>query len=171
VTTVIKSGIFFCRACLKEKPIKEQSYDSRWCKPCCDFLENERRLSFPNRVERWMPKAQPLKERARKDKSLGATISRLEKKANRGKKGVTAINTTYHQTNPPRVTKPVTSITMGKATNTNMLQPNKALEREVIFKNIIKLSNEGKTTRDIARLVGLSHMTIARIIKGQRVLI
>lgn len=45
---------FFCEACLMNKPLTEQSLDPRYCRPCCDFLTEEAKLSSTK--PDWVPK-------------------------------------------------------------------------------------------------------------------
>ena len=45
-----------------DKPIKEQSFDSRYCLGCCDFLLNEASMLPPSKRPAWIPKPQNDKE-------------------------------------------------------------------------------------------------------------
>lgn len=48
---------FFCHACLEDKPISEQSLDSRYCESCFQFLTNEAKMLSGGKRPAWMPKA------------------------------------------------------------------------------------------------------------------
>lgn len=52
---IVEDGGFFCEACLVEKPIGEQSPDSRYCQGCYDFLKKEAEL-LDGRKPTWVPK-------------------------------------------------------------------------------------------------------------------
>jgi hypothetical protein len=51
-------NVFWCHACLDDKPIEEQSFDSRYCLGCCDFLLNEVNMLSGNKRPAWIPKPQ-----------------------------------------------------------------------------------------------------------------
>lgn len=48
--------VFFCEACLIDKPATEVSPDPRYCQGCCDFLVKEA-MSLPDhKRSKWVPK-------------------------------------------------------------------------------------------------------------------
>jgi len=49
--------LFFCRACLMDRPIAEASSDSRYCQGCFGFLQKEAELLPPGRYPKWVPVA------------------------------------------------------------------------------------------------------------------
>ncbi|MFC1995182.1 helix-turn-helix domain-containing protein [Chloroflexota bacterium] len=57
-----KSDNFWCHACLDDKPIEKLSFDSRYCRGCCEFLLNEARMLSPSKHPAWIPKPQDAKK-------------------------------------------------------------------------------------------------------------
>lgn len=47
---------FYCHACLEDRPANEQSFDSRYCQRCCDFLLNEAKMLTGGKRPSWIPK-------------------------------------------------------------------------------------------------------------------
>ncbi len=52
---IMTDNKFFCHACLEDKSVDEQSYDSRYCQSCCDFLLTEAALDKSWRKADWKP--------------------------------------------------------------------------------------------------------------------
>jgi hypothetical protein len=50
-----EKGIFFCAACLQDKPLADISLDHRYCKVCCDFLLAEAGGEWNLRRTSWRP--------------------------------------------------------------------------------------------------------------------
>lgn len=48
--------VFFCKTCLEDRPIREQSYDKRYCLKCADFLEEEAKRLPEGKRPRWTPR-------------------------------------------------------------------------------------------------------------------
>ena len=48
--------VFFCHACLLDKPATEASPDPRYCQGCYDFLLQEAELLSPGKHPKWVPK-------------------------------------------------------------------------------------------------------------------
>ena len=46
---------YFCQACLGGKPETETSFDTRYCKGCCDFLLKEAEMDTNRRNSDWKP--------------------------------------------------------------------------------------------------------------------
>ncbi|MFC1982559.1 hypothetical protein ACFLV5_02075 [Chloroflexota bacterium] len=61
-----RESIFWCHACLDDKPIAEQSFDSRYCRGCCEFLLNEANMLSPGKRPAWIPRPQNDKELPRR---------------------------------------------------------------------------------------------------------
>jgi len=57
-----RSGSFFCHACVVDKPVSEQSPDSRYCQGCYDFLLKEAEILSPGKHPKWVPRAQSKKD-------------------------------------------------------------------------------------------------------------
>ncbi len=55
-------GGFFCHACVVDKPVSEQSPDSRYCQACYDFLLKEAERLPDNKHPKWIPRAQSKKD-------------------------------------------------------------------------------------------------------------
>ena len=51
----VPSGeVFLCRACLRNIPVRDRSYDYRFCGPCCEYLEAEAKKLFkPSPAKNW----------------------------------------------------------------------------------------------------------------------
>jgi len=154
MTTEVKAKTFFCHACLEDH-VKEQSADERYCQRCSDMLLKESKHYSGN--PSWAPRAGHAHRRF-KDKSIDAAISRLQNQANGGKKQGRADSTDRHQIKRPSVTKAVTPLNEGET----------PIPENVTDDKIFELHKKGMTTRAIGKIVGVSHMTVARKLAGQR---
>ncbi len=179
--TAEKTDTFMCYACLEDKPVSEKSTDDRYCHWCFDFLTEEAK-QYSGRAT-WIPRKEPVRHKTRKDKSIVKEIARLEKKAN-GNKKRSAITTQaiakQHQVAKMAVTPPkagealcrrsVTKDNKAKATAKSPLLAGKATpqDKNVTEEKIKELAAQGLKTRAIAKIVGVSHMTVARRLAGQR---
>lgn len=163
VATINKIDTFLCGACLIEKELKDKSPDGRYCCWCFNYLSGEAKNY--NSPRPWMPRREPIRHKAHKDKSITATIKRLEKKANGGKGGVGI--TSQAAVKPAKIIKK--AVTPQKTRET--IPPQNVTAKNVTTKRIFELAKEGLTTRAIAKIVGVSHMTVARRLAGQLELI
>lgn len=59
ILPTVAVSTFFCRACLNDRPIGEQSLDPRYYGVCCDFLVAESRELLKRRTPAWAPSATP----------------------------------------------------------------------------------------------------------------
>lgn len=167
MTTAVKTKTFFCEACLDLKKFKEQSKDERYCQWCFDFLTKEAKEYVGK--SSWMPRTIPVRQKKRKDKSTSAEIRRLLKKSNGNKKGlqITSENTArQHQVKKMAVTP----TNQGKTIEQNNIVA-KTVTKNVTEEKIKELSEKGQTTREIGKQLGISHMTVARRLAGQRQLL
>jgi len=48
---------FYCLGCLVARPVAAKSYDPRYCKNCCDFLEAEAALLPSSQRPQWRPRS------------------------------------------------------------------------------------------------------------------
>jgi hypothetical protein len=152
-----------CRACLDFKDDKEQSGDYRYCNSCFDFLSEEaNNYSSPRS---WMPRTEPVKERAKKDTTINGKINRLQKVVAKTEKKK-ALETAQTATSGNRINrKHVTSHKPIKPTplDISVTKPDEMLQR------IMALKEAGHTTtRAIGKILGVSHMTVARKLAGQK---
>ncbi len=169
MTTAIreKTDSFFCLGHLEDIPKSQQSPDERYCRDCFDFLAKEAE-AYSGKPS-WVPRSEPVQHRARKDKSITATIRRLEKKASRGKKGVSGITPNPHQTKPPGVTKRVTPPKTRKPTPPTNTVP--VVTPQNVTEEVLEFLSQGKGIRETARLTGLYPVKVQRIRDGQRSLL
>ena len=174
---------FWCESCLTARSVNEGSPDLRYCQSCYDFLMVEAEIKGLTGIIKpsWVPRKTPIKSRARKNKSVNADIKRLLKKANgngKREKGVVTPSRNSGQAISSGVEEPVPKLKPSKDTHKNIVKaktgnfvtpgrPKKILPE----KEIIKLNKKGASVRDLARQYNVSHMTIQRILNGQRVLV
>ena len=59
---IVEASGFFCHACVVDKPVSEQSPDSRYCLGCYDFLLKEAEILSPGKHPKWVPRAQSEKD-------------------------------------------------------------------------------------------------------------
>jgi hypothetical protein len=128
---------FWCHACQVARPLASKSPDERYCQGCFDVLTYEAGLLPPkSRKPAWIPKA----------RDAAPTIP--------------VMPVTVNQQSVEAVTIPPDRGLIG----------GEAVTGDVTEK-IKKLAGQGKSTRDIAELlkaegINISHMTIARRLKG-----
>ncbi|MFC1955772.1 hypothetical protein ACFLWZ_04495 [Chloroflexota bacterium] len=70
-----KANSFWCHACLDDKPIEKQSFDSRYCRGCCEFLLNEARMLSPSKRPAWIPKPQDGKKPSKPSTRVSGNMS------------------------------------------------------------------------------------------------
>lgn len=162
-------GHFFCQACLESQAPKRQSSDPRYCNSCFSFLKIET-LRYTNRPP-WAPRDTPVRQRARKDKSINATIKRLKQRSNGGNTNQgSANNSTHPETNSSGVTKrgpkPILSNPL-KEFGPPPKNPYKRLKPINLVDDILKLSKAGRTERQISSLTKTPKTTVHRILLGQ----
>ena len=58
--------MFFCHACLADKPVIEASSDPRYCQACCEILKNEASLLDPRKRPAWIHRISELNKTAQK---------------------------------------------------------------------------------------------------------
>ncbi len=165
MTTEVKTETFFCQACLERKILKEQSYDERYCQPCADFLKLEA-VNYEHQP-RWAPRSEPVKPRNKKDTSVNGKIKRYQKVAEERKVAITAETAL----SAPVVRKK--AVTRAK-TRESIAHDIVTVQTDEMLQKIMALREERPkiTTREIAMIIGgVSHMTIARKLAGQRSLI
>jgi hypothetical protein len=156
---LIASGNYFwCEACLKARPLDDQSPDPRYCLGCYEFLLKEAILLPPKQGRpKWVPKA---KEAVKSGAGISGYPPRIMATV-KGKKSEVAII-------PPSVsTRPIVKrIRRGPKHRTD-------LPVEVIM----QWAGEGMGSKKItAKLkadydIAIGFRTVARILAGQRVLV
>lgn len=155
--------MFMCRACLIFKNTKDKSFDERYCNDCCTFLLKEAK-NYAS-VPRWVPKDASVKAR-KKDMSVNGKIKRLQKVAAIAKKGRFTKTTQTTTRRPVTKNKVVTLPSIRELLQSQDVTINKPDE---MLQKIIALKEAGyKTTREIGKVLKVSHMTVARKLAGQR---
>ena len=145
-------ALFFCEACLVDKPLDDRSADPRYCQGCCDFLLKEASL-FPAKIRpAWMPKIS-----ARKVLPIPQDTVLIMSTTN------DPIIYSGHNSPPAPLPRPV----LKRGPKPRFLPEDLIKDLAARGKGSKAIAGELKKENDIT----VSYKTVERILKGQRVMI
>ena len=151
---VIDAGGFFCHACLVGKPASDQSTDPRYCQDCAGFLLAEAEDLPANKRGRWMPRS------PKKGKEKLSPVSIQQ--------GINMATVNDKKTEVAIIPPQTSEVTRGRRG---------PKQKDLPVDVITRLANEGMGYKRIAaRLkveygIDIGFRTVARVVKGERLLI